>query len=168
MSLSSTLPSSNPPAKSSNPSSKKRKLAILLVSVGLVGIGGGAFAYWTNIGSGPGSATTGTTISIVVNQTSAVTGLAPGLPAQSLAGTFDNPNAGPVYVTAVTATVTGTNQAGCDATDYTIAGTASVAAEIPAGSSVGAWSGLTIQFNNKAVNQDACKNAAVTISYAAI
>lgn len=138
---------------------------VAISTAGLLVIGGGAFAYWSNVGSGPGTATTGTNLSVVVNQTSTVSGLAPGLPAQSLSGNFDNPNSGPVFVTAVTAVVTGTDKTGCTATDYTIAGTAPVGAEIPAGPGVGAWTGLTIQFNNKGTNQDACKNAAVTLSY---
>lgn len=144
-----------------------KKWAILL-TVGVLVLGGGAaLAYWTNTGSGSGTAATGTNAAVVVNQTSTVTGLAPGLPAQSLAGNFDNPNAGPVYVAAVTATVTGTDQLGCGPTDYIIAGTATVAAEVPAGTGKGAWTGLTIQFNNKtSVNQDACKTAVVTIAYA--
>jgi hypothetical protein len=143
--------------------SKKRWVAIS--TAGLLVIGGAAFAYWTNFGSGTGTADTGTNQSVVVNQTSTVAGLAPGLAAQSLSGNFDNPNSGPVYVAAVTAVVTGTDKAGCTASDYTISGTATVNAEVPAGSGVGSWSGLTIQFNNKATNQDACKGAAVSVTY---
>ncbi len=149
-------------------SMKRKTLATVVVSVALLGIAGGAFAYWTNTGSGTGAASTGTTSSVIVNQTSTVTGLAPGLAAQALSGNFDNPNSGPVYVTAVTAAVSGTDKVGCGATDYTIAGTASVAAQVVSGTGVGSWSGLTIQFNNKVgTNQDACKNAAVTITYTA-
>jgi hypothetical protein len=142
-----------------------RKWAIALTVV-IVAIGGAAFAYWTTTGSGSGSAATGTVATITVNQTSTVTGMAPGLAAQPLSGNFDNPNSGPVYVTAVTAVVTGTDKAGCTASDYTIAGTAPVNSQIAAGNGVGAWSGLTIQFNNKpSTNQDVCKNAVVSISY---
>lgn len=139
----------------------------VVVTVGiLLAVGGAAFAFWTNSGSGSGSAGTGTNVAVVVNQTSTVSGLAPGLAAQSLSGNFDNPNAGPVFVAAVTATVTGTDKAGCGPTDYTIAGTATVGTEIAAGNGVGAWTGLTIQFNNKpSTNQDACKNAVAAISY---
>jgi hypothetical protein len=147
---------------------KKKTVAIVAVAAVLI-LGGVAYAYWTNTGSGTGSATTGDNNSIVVNQTSTITGLAPGLPAQTLSGDFDNPNDTAVYITSVTAVVTGTDQgAACDASNYTIAGSAPVAAEIPPGTGVGAWSGLTIQFNNKpTVNQDACKNAVVSISYSA-
>ena len=137
---------------------------IVVVTVGLLALGGAALAYWSSNGTGTTTATTGTTTGIVVNQTNTVTALAPGLPAQALAGNFDNTNEGPVRVGSVVATVTGTNVAACDATNYTIAGTAVVNAEIPAGTAVGSWSGLTIQFNNKAgVNQDVCKGATVNI-----
>ena len=43
----------------------------------------------------------------------------------------------------------------------------SVGAEVPAGNAKGAFTGATIHFNNKAaVNQDACQDATVTLSYA--
>jgi hypothetical protein len=146
----------------------KRRFALIALTVAAVLVGGGiAVAYWTNTGSGSGSGDTGSNVAVVVNQTSTFTGLAPGLPAQTLSGNFDNPNAGPVYVTAVTATVTGTDKIGCNASDYTIAGTAPVGVQVPAGNGVGAWTGLTIQFNNKtSTNQDVCKNAVVTVAYA--
>lgn len=145
---------------------KRNKKTTAILTVALLTVAGGAYAYWTNTGSGTGTADTGTNVAVVVNQTSTVSGLAPGLPAQALSGNFDNPNASPVYVAAVTATVTGTDKSGCGPTDYTIAGTAPVAAQVGAGTGVGAWTGLTIQFNNKSgTNQDACKNAEVTIAY---
>jgi hypothetical protein len=66
----------------------------------------------------------------------------------------------------VSATVTGTDKTGCTASDYTIGGSAPVGAQVPAGTDVASWSGLTIAFNNKATtNQDACKGATVTITY---
>jgi len=145
---------------------RRPMLKVAAVTVGVTLIGGVAFAYWTTTGSGGGSASTGTVVPVVVNQTATITGLAPGLAAETLSGTFDNPNAGPVYIGSVTATVTGTDKAGCTASDYTIAGTAPVNAEIPSGNGVGSWSGLTIRFNNKpTVNQDACKTATVTLAY---
>lgn len=145
---------------------KRNKKATAILTVALLTVAGGAYAYWTNTGSGSGTAATGSNAPVVVVQTSTVTGLAPGLGAQALSGKFNNPNGGPVFVAAVSATVTGTDQTGCDATDYIIAGTATVNAQIPAGTAQGTWTGLTIQFNNKpATNQDACKDAIVTIGY---
>jgi hypothetical protein len=146
----------------------KKRTAVVLGVIGALVLGGVAFAFWTNTGSGTGSASTATNSSITVNQTSPISGLAPGKPAQTLSGDFDNPNDTPVFVSSVTAAVTETDQAGCDETDYTIAGSATVNAEVDPGNGEGSWSGLTIQFNNKAgTNQNACKNAAVTIAYTA-
>ncbi len=151
-----------------NEISRKKKIAgVAFGTAVLMLAGGAAFGYWSITGSGTDTAATGTVTSINVNQTSLVSGLAPGLAAQPLSGNFNNPNSGPVYVAAVTAVVSGTDKVGCGPSDYTIAGTATVGAQIPSGTSVGSWSGLTIQFNNKVTNQDACKNAIVTISYTA-
>ena len=108
-----------------------------------------------------------------MNQTSTVTAMAPGVAAQPLSGNFDNPNAGPVFIKTVEATVTSTGVAGCTAADYTIAGTSVIGSVSPRSrgqrarrrQGVGSWSGLTIAFNNTATNQDACKNAVLTIGY---
>lgn len=143
-----------------------KKTVAIVVGIVIAVVGAGvAFAFWTTGGSGTGTATTGTNATITVNQTSTITGLAPGSPAQTLSGTFTNNNTAPVFVTSVSATVTGTSDPGCTATDYTIAGSAPVNAQVPVGTG-GSWTGLTIAFNNKVgTNQDACKNATVNIAY---
>ena len=151
---------------------KKSKLIVGTATVALVG-GGVAFAYWTTGGSGTGSATTGTSVAITAVQTSTVSGMRPGDSAQALAGTFNNPNSGPVYVATVTASIdsvvkdAGAAAGTCDASDYTLANaTMTVGAEVPAGNAQGSWFGATIKFNNKAaVNQDACKGATVNLRY---
>ena len=148
----------------------KKTLAVATTVVLLSG-GGAAFAYWTNTGSGTGSAASGTNLPVTVNQTSTITGLYPGQTPQTLAGDFTNPNAGPTYVTAVTATgytIDATHvTAGCAVSgNYTLGGTAGVNADVAAGSNKGAWTGLTIVMNNLGTNQDACKGATVTITYA--
>lgn len=143
-----------------------RNSAVALIAGALLLSGGAAYAYWTAGGSGSDTVASGTNVPITVNQTTTVAGLAPGLPPQTLGGNFDNPNTSLVYVTAVTATVSGTSIVGCGPSDYLIAGVANVNAQIPAGIGVGAWSGLTIQFNNKPdVDQSVCKDAEVTIAY---
>jgi len=151
----------------------RRKFVWLFTAVLLMGVGGTAYAYWTAGGSGTGTATTGTSSAVTVVQTSTITDLQPGGAAQTLSGTFDNPNSGPVFVGTVTASIGSVTKAGgapagtCDATDYTLSNaTMTVAAEIPAGNSQGSWTGATIAFNNKAAtNQDACKGATVNLSY---
>jgi hypothetical protein len=149
-----------------------RKAVIIATSVVLVGAGTGvAFAFWTNTGSGTGTATTGTNSAITINQTSTASGLYPGGPAVTLSGDFTNNNSGNTFVSAVTATGYTIDaahvSAGCSATgNYTLGGTAPVNADVPPGSHTGAWTGLTIVMNNTAANQDACKNAILTITYA--
>jgi hypothetical protein len=150
----------------------RKKKVLAFFTAGLVLVGGGvAFAYWTAGGSGTGSATTGTVTALTAVQTSTVAGMAPGDTAQTLSGNFTNTNSGPVYVASVTAsissvTISGAPAVGCDATDYTLANpTMSVGAQVPAGTAQGAWTGATIQFNNKATNQDACKGATVNLAY---
>jgi hypothetical protein len=130
---------------------------------------GAAYAYWTNTGSGSGTAATGTNAAVTVNQTSSISGLYPGGSAQTLSGDFTNPNSGATWVTAVTATglsVDSTHAtAGCLSADYTLGGSAAVAASVPAGANQGSWTGLTIQLNNTVISQDACKGATITITY---
>ena len=146
----------------------KRSKKIAIVTAALVlGVGGTAYAYWTQMGAGTGTAATGDTVAVTVKQTSTITGLFPGGTPVALAGNFDNPNTSAVTVGAVSATVTGTSKAGCDAAWYAIGGTGSPSTQVLAsGNGVGAWSGLTIALKNESVNQDACKGASVTITYA--
>ena len=153
---------------------KKTKIAALTAAL-VVGATGTAFAYWTMSGAGTGGATTGTTVAVVVNQTgAAVTGLYPGGPAANLSGDFTNNNAGPVTVKAVTATVTGNTKSGtgCLSSWYAIGGNDTVSSHTldpsnPVDTPVGAWSGLTVSLTNSTTdNQDACKLAVITITYA--
>lgn len=143
---------------------------MILLAVAPLLIGGIAFAYWSTGGSGSGTANTGTSANVTVNQTVAPVGLFPG-GSVALSGNFDNPNSGNVFITAVTASVTAfsvqSNPAKppCTQADFAITGTASVAAQIAPGNGVGAWSGLSLTMVNAATNQDNCKNLTVPIAY---
>ena len=137
-------------------------------------IAGSAFAFWTAGGSGTGSAGVAAgTSALTANQTTVLTAMYPGDSAQTISGNFDNPNSGPIYVSTVTASIssvtkaTGAPAGTCDATDFTLASAAmTVNAEIAAGTAKGAFTGAQIRFNNKTVNQDACKGATVNLAYA--
>ncbi len=147
---------------------KRTKTAIVTAAL-VFGVGGTAFAYWTQLGAGTGTADTGTTVAVVVNQTSAITGLYPGGTPVALAGNFNNPNTAAVTVGVVTASVTTTSLPGtCLASWYEITGTATPATQVlAAGTAVGGWSGLNVALvNQPAINQDACKSATITITYA--
>jgi len=159
--------------------SNKQKATVAAVTLlTLGGAGGLAYAYWTQSGSGVGTAATDTTASVTVNQTSTVTALYPGQAAQALSGNFDNPNPGPVFVTAITATVRPfTAQANlakpaCTEADYAISGasrinTVPAGSEVPAGTGVGAWDGLAVKLVDGAANQDNCKGVTISIDYSA-
>ena len=152
----------------------RKTLALVITGAIVLAGGGAAFGYWTAGGFGTGTATAGTSVPITVNQTNTVTGLQPGAAAQVLSGKFSNTNTGPVYVATVTASIasvfkSGVAAVGCDASDFTLASAVmTVAAEVPAGASSGAWSGATIAFNDKpTTNQDACKGVTVNFAYTA-
>jgi len=144
---------------------KKTKIAVLTAAL-VVGASGTAFAYWTNVGSGTGSGATGNNAAVTAIQSSTVTAMYPGGPAQALSGTFNNPNAGAVTVGAVTATVTTSLPGTCLASWYVISGSDTAAPHVlPAGAG-GTWTGLSVTMTNAAVNQDACKGATITFTYA--
>ena len=153
--------------------SKKGKFATAAAVVALAAISTAAYAYWTAGGSGTGSGAAGSTVGLVPNQTTNLSPMYPGDSPQVISGNFDNANSGPVQVASVTAAIASVTKAvgapagTCDATDFTLASPVmAVNALVPAGNSVGAFTGATIHFNNKPlVNQDACQDATVTLSY---
>jgi hypothetical protein len=149
-----------------------RKTVVVVGVVSLVAAGG-AYAYWTNGGTGTGSAASGNNVGITVTQTTDASGLYPGGPAVVLSGKFNNTNSGPVHVHQVIAsiaTVTGgplvDGAHTCTITDYSLTNaTATVDADIPSGTAVGAWTGPSIQMVNAATNQDGCKGGTVALAY---
>jgi hypothetical protein len=151
---------------------RNHKAALVVGGLLAVVAAGAAYAYWTNSGTGSGSAATGTNVGITVTQTTTPSGLYPGGPTASLAGSFTNTNAGKVYVHQITATIgtpTGPNIDGthpCLATDYQINGfPVTVDAEVPA-TSGGTWTGASIQMLDTGSNQDGCQGATVPLTYA--
>jgi hypothetical protein len=156
--------------------SKRRVIVAAFVAVALAIASSVAYAYWTAGGSGAGSGTAAGT-PLVVNpvQTTVLTAMYPGDTAQGISGKFNNTNTGPMWVAKVTASIGTVIKAGgapagtCDATDFTLANpVATVGAEIPAGSNMGAWSGPSIKFNDKpAVDQSGCEGATVNLTYTA-
>ena len=155
-------------------SSKKKQLGMIFAIVALAALSTAAYAYWTAGGSGTGSGAAGGTVGLIPNQTTTLNPMFPGDSPQTISGNFDNSNSGPVFVTSVTASIASVTKAlgapagTCDATDFTLTDPVmAVGAEVAPGVGVGAFTGAKIQFNNKAaVNQDACQEATVTLSYA--
>lgn len=150
----------------------RRTLKVVTAAILLSAGAGAAFAYWTAGGTGTGTAEVGTNVAISAVQTSTVTAMGPGDGPQSLNGTFLNANDGPLYVTSVTASISSVTKAvgapagTCDATDFTLTGAVMTVDAEALADDTSTWTGATIQFNNKATNQDACKLATVNIAYA--
>ena len=149
-----------------------RKFAVIGGTVTMSLVGGAALAYWTQSGSGSGSATADTTAAITVYQTSTVSTLRPGGPSGALSGDFTNPNPGSVTISSITATVdafssqTNVAKPPCTQADFAIGGT-SGSNVVPTGTRVGSWSGLTVSLVDNGLNQDNCKVKTVSISYTA-
>ena len=123
---------------------RRRIVPVAFALVALLALSGVALAYWTATGAGTGTAAAAAgTTPLVVKQVTAVNNLHPGDSAQTISGNFDNTNAGPVYVTTVTASISsvtkgGVTAVGCDASDFTLSPTtATVNAEVPVGRSIG-------------------------------
>jgi hypothetical protein len=150
-------------------------IARAVAEVLLVSAAGVAFAYQTNSDAGAGTATAGAKVPVTCNQTTRVPAMYPGQAAVALAGTFNNANPSPTYVTAVTATGYTIDDAhvaaGCTRVqgNYMLGGRAVVTGHevAPGTPSVGSyWTGLTITMNDLMTTQDACKGAVVTITFA--
>ena len=153
----------------------KKILAVLLGTIVVIAAGGVAFAFWTTTGgTGAGTADTGESAGVTVNQTSTVTAMGPGVAPQDLSGDFDNTSDATVYVTSVTASIDSVTLAGagaCGPANYDIANAVStVEANVPAGNGVGSWGTTdtpTIEFVNSVQNQDDCQGATVNLEYVA-
>lgn len=159
-------------------SSTKKKSAAF-VAAGVIGLAtaGGAYAYWTSLGGGAGTASTRTGAASVFQVTGNVANaMFPGDSAQTVTATVTNNGTENYKLQTVKAYVS-TDKPGCDGTDYKLNGavaptTATDAVTIavapadlaPSATTTGTF---TLQFNNKSTNQDACKAAAVTITYVA-
>jgi hypothetical protein len=130
-----------------------------------------AAAYWQSGGTTTGDAVV--TTPLRVNQTADLVPAAPGTPAQTLSGTFDNRNGQPVHVSTVVVSIASVGKAPgaapgtCDASDFTLTHRAiTVAADVPSGRGTGAWRGGSIAFHNKpGVDQNACQGATVKLGY---
>jgi hypothetical protein len=133
-----------------------------------------AAAYWQSGGTSSAVTQVAATHSpLRVNQTAALAVVGPGSPAQTLSGNFDNRNGQPVHVSTVRVSISSVSKAPgaeagtCDASDFTLAHRAmTVGADVPSGSGTGAWTGATMQFNNKpGVDQNPCMGATVKLGY---
>ncbi len=150
-----------------------RKRLVLPVAVALVAVialSGAAYAFWTASGSGTGTGSTAAGVTTLTATSAALNPMYPGDSAQPIVITVHNPSAQAVYVTSVSASVSGTSNGGCTAADFTVAGSpVAVGAEIAASGnltlSTPTYTPQTIQFNDTGSNQNACKSVTVNLSF---
>ena len=130
-----------------------------------------AAAFWQSGGTTTGDAQL--IKPLRVNQTADLASVSPGVPAQTLSGTFENLNGQPVHVTTVHVSIGAVTKAPgaaagtCGAGDFTLRHRSiTVDADVPSGRGTGAWTGGTIAFNNKpGIDQNACQGASVKLAY---
>lgn len=147
---------------------RRRPAVIALITLGAIVAGGtAAYAYWTTQGTGTGTATTGSVEEVTVLQENTPSGLYPGGPGVGINGTIVNDNDTDVNVGGLTAVVTATTAAGCEADDYIIEGTAVLGSNLIQENATTTWTGLTVRLDETGLNQDACQGAGITITYTA-
>ena len=153
---------------------KKRITITAIVTAALVlGGGGAAFAYWTSIGSGTGSAQTGTSKPFEVLQTTR-TGdpLTPGGPTQTVTFTVTNPGTGTQKLRAVAVTAASSADVpwsitGCSAADYEISPATIVDGFREIAGSGKVFGSVTITMKNGDYDQSACKGVTVPLYFSA-
>lgn len=149
--------------------SLKRSAAVVGAGVLVLGVSGVAYAFWTTTGSGSGTAATGDAVALKINQTNVPSGLAPGLPAVDITGTFTNSATGAtnVVLSSISLVSLTTGVADCAPSNYAVTELKVVDGKVDAGAiAAGAWTGK-IQLVESGKNQDACKLATPTLTYAA-
>jgi hypothetical protein len=109
--------------------------------------------------------------SLTITQTSVLEGLRPEAAPLMITGRVMNDSDDDTYIAAVSVTMTSVTKAPhaaagtCDISDYVFTDP-----RMPVGKALGpheslAFSGATVGFSNKAVNQDACKGATIRLRY---
>ena len=147
--------------------SKKRVLGVLGIGVIVLAAAGGAFAYWTQSGSGEARGTAGTTGAIVVTGTIA-DGIFPG---GNRLVSFMASNSGDsaTLVNSVRLAGVSTSNAECVVADFTMPDV-SQNQSVAGGAGVGTTAAAvlpnrgTLSMANTGVSQDACKSAVITLT----
>ena len=109
--------------------------------------------------------------SLTITQTSALTGLAPGVAPVPITGLVVNNGPDGTHIAVIEVSITSvvvgssTVSGQCNATDYRITGPRMVVDRHLASGASTPFGGATIGFSNKVTNQDRCKNAVVHLRY---
>jgi hypothetical protein len=161
----------------SKPSKRRRFVALGLV--GVLAMGGAAYAYFTTTGSGTADGQVGTSqaLTITADITAAAGGLVPGGTGSDVEFSVNNPSTGnqlvnTVHLVSVAAftnalhtipIAAGTGAAQCDVTQFSMADVVQNQ-DVPAGLTLLDDNG-TLLMADAAFNQDGCKNAYLVASF---
>jgi hypothetical protein len=141
-----------------------KPLKVAVGTVVLIAVGGLAYAFWTGSGSGSGSGSVGNGGSVVLTGT-VTPGIAPGT-SSAVTFTAANPGASAVQVSTVhlESVAVDAGHSGCLTSDFSMSNVAQNH-QVPAGAIAEALpNDGTLQFEDTAVNQDACKGATLTLT----
>jgi hypothetical protein len=142
----------------------KRALTVLGV-IAVLAVAGIAVAFWTASGSGSGTGTVASSNGSLVLHGSIAPGLTPG-GEEAVSFTADNTNSSSLQVGTVKAVVSIDEEhaeAGCEASDFSVADTAENQT-IPANTSgVALANDGSITMADTEANQDACKGATISL-----
>jgi len=153
----------------------RRRSTRIVTAAAVLSVAVTAFAFWSTLGDGAGSAATDATAGAVTINGNAVAGLAPGRTV-ALTGTIVNPNDYDVRVANLSidsiAVAEPQLSAGCTVDNYSFSNTPVAVDTTLQESNAGTTDevafpvGLTVTMLETGVNQDVCKGATVTVDYA--
>lgn len=140
---------------------QSRRAWVVLVIVAIAGVMAavGAYAYFTNAGTGTGSATVGTSSGVTLSG-NAVGLLYPGGVDRPVTVTITNPGSGGQYIGTVSGTVA--DSGGCDGDWFEVDSVAYDGTLAPGASDT---ANTVVRMLDAPTNQDACKNLTMTINW---
>ena len=144
----------------------KKRTAVILGAVAVLAVAGIAIAYWTTTGSGNGSGAVAASNGTLALHGTITEELTPG-GSSAVSYSADNSGSSSLQVGTVHAVVSidkSHAEAGCEASDFTIADTAENQVIAAKGSGVALAHGGSISMADTAVNQDACKGATISLA----
>ncbi len=144
----------------------KKRTAVILGAVAVLAVAGIAIAYWTTTGSGSGSGAVASSNGTLTLHGTITEELTPG-GSSPVSFSADNGGSSSLQVGTVHAVVSidkSHAEAGCEASDFTIADTAENQVIAAKASSVALAKAGSISMADTAANQDACKGATISLA----
>ncbi|HEX3432623.1 MAG TPA: hypothetical protein VHT25_01010 [Solirubrobacteraceae bacterium] len=144
----------------------KKRTAVILGAVAVLAVAGIAIAYWTTTGSGSGSGAVASSNGTLTLHGTISNELTPG-GSSPVAFTADNANSSSEQVGTVHAVVSidkSHAEAGCEASDFTIADTVENQVIAAKASAVALSNAGSIAMADTSANQDACKGATISLA----